>query len=289
MNWRSGRRLTGWRKLAAASWRAPGDPQFFGSLEIDAAALQSYVDYAREHSDCRLTITHLIGRAVAHGLVAAPGLTNRLAHGREYPRQTLDLFFIVTTGDGTELTGVKIDQVDGKSAVELGAELSARTAELAAGTDTQLGRTKRLLAVLPPRLLRPAIRLSAWLTSDLNLDLPKLGLPRQAFGAAMVSSVGMWQVSTAYSPLAHYYRVPVLVLVNSVEPRVVARSGRPVVRPMLTLTATFDHRYTDGFQAARFAAAVAEYCADPRRFEPALTAAAGTDLAAAGGGVSPSA
>ena len=31
-----------------------------------------------------------------------------------------------------------------------------------------------------------------------------------------------------------------------------------------------DHRYVDGFHAARFAAAVQEYCADPSRFEPSL-------------------
>jgi hypothetical protein len=38
---------------------------------------------------------------------------------------------------------------------------------------------------------------------------------------------------------------------------------------MLTITATFDHRYADGYHAARFAEAVRGYCADPARFEPA--------------------
>ncbi|WP_171074077.1 2-oxo acid dehydrogenase subunit E2 [Nonomuraea basaltis] len=46
------------------------------------------------------------------------------------------------------------------------------------------------------------------------------------------------------------------------------RTARSCVRPVLPLTATFDHRYTDGFHAARFAAALGEYCADPARFEP---------------------
>jgi pyruvate/2-oxoglutarate dehydrogenase complex dihydrolipoamide acyltransferase (E2) component len=46
-----------------------------------------------------------------------------------------------------------------------------------------------------------------------------------------------------------------------------------VVRPILTMTATFDHRYVDGFHAARFAAAVRSYCESPARFEPALPAA----------------
>jgi hypothetical protein len=36
---------------------------------------------------------------------------------------------------------------------------------------------------------------------------------------------------------------------------------------MLTLTATFDHRYVDGYHAAKFAAAVREYFVDPAAFE----------------------
>jgi pyruvate dehydrogenase E2 component (dihydrolipoamide acetyltransferase) len=78
----------------------------------------------------------------------------------------------------------------------------------------------------------------------------------------------MWGITRAYSPLAGYYRVPVLVLVGAVAQRPVAIAGKVVVRPMLTLTATFDHRYADGVQAARFARAVQEYCADPAAFEP---------------------
>jgi len=275
----SGRPVTGWRKLAGASWRPPSDPQFYGAMELDAAALLDYLEFVRTHTDLHLTVTHLIGRAVAQGLLAVPSLRVRLAFGREHPRESTDVFFILTpaAGDGqppSELTGIKIERADQKSAIELGRELRRRSAAIASGQDPEFGRTKRLLTVLPGPLLRRGIRLSAWLTSDLNLNLLRFGLPRQAFGGAMVTSVGMWDVSTAYSPLAAYYRVPVLVLVGTVEPRPVARSGRVVIRPMLTITATFDHRYVDGYSAARFAAAIREYCADPARYEPPIRPAA---------------
>jgi pyruvate/2-oxoglutarate dehydrogenase complex dihydrolipoamide acyltransferase (E2) component len=267
---RSGRPVTGWRRLAGASWRAPSDPQFFGSLDVDAAALLAFIDDVRKHTAARLTMTHLVGRAVAHGLASVPAMRQRLARGREYDRESVDVFFIVTTDDGKELTGVKIEHADTKSATEISDELAQRRASIAAGTDEQFGRTKRMLEVLPRPILRAGILLSAWLTSDLNVNLPKYGLPRQAFGGAMITSVGMWDVSTAYSPLASYYRVPVLVLVGSVQPRPVAQAGSVQVRPMMTLTATFDHRYVDGYQASKFAAALREYCAHPAAFEPAV-------------------
>lgn len=262
------RPLLGWRKLAGATWRPPADPQFFGAMDVDAAGLLSYAASLRERTGTHVTMTHLIGRAVAHGVSVVPALRLRLARGREHPRESIDIFFIVTADRGRELTGVKIADADAKSAVDVAAELIRRCAAIDSGDDPEFGRTKRMIAALPRPLLRYAIRLAAWLTSDCNVNLPRLGLPRQAFGSAMITSVGMWGVSNAYSPLAAYYRVPVLVLVGSVEPRPVVRAGSVVARPMLTLTATFDHRYVDGLQAAQFAAAVREYCAHPAAFEP---------------------
>ncbi|GIH96338.1 2-oxo acid dehydrogenase subunit E2 [Planobispora siamensis] len=257
-------RLIGWRRLAGASWGRPRDPQFFGDLEPDAAAMLSYIEDVRQRCGVRLTVTHLVGRAVAHALAAVPELRVRLARGRSFTRDSVDVFFIAAADEGRELTGRKVRQADRKSAVQIAEELR----DLKSGGDAQLERGKALLAGLPRPLLRAALGLSAWLTSDLNLDLGRFGLPRQAFGGAMITSVGMWGIRRAYAPLAFYYRVPVVVLVGAVRQQPVAVAGEVVARPVLPLTATFDHRYTDGFHAARFAAAIGEYCADPRRFEP---------------------
>jgi hypothetical protein len=264
------RRVDGWRKLAGSAWGRPMDPQFYGDLELDAGELLAYIDEVRRVIGVHITMTHLVGRAVAHGLAVVPQLRVRLARGREYERESMDVFFIVTTEGGRELTGVKVTGADRKSAVEIARELNIRCAAIEAGNDPELGRGKALFTRLPPRMLRGALHLGAWLTSDLNLDLSRLGMPRQAFGGAMITSVGMWGISHAYSPLAHYYRVPLLVLISAVRKMPAVLEDEVVVRPMLTVTATFDHRYVDGFHAAQFAEAVRRYCEAPASFEPAL-------------------
>jgi pyruvate dehydrogenase E2 component (dihydrolipoamide acetyltransferase) len=115
------------------------------------------------------------------------------------------------------------------------------------------------------------MRLSAWLTSDHDVNLPGLGLPRQAFGSAMVSAIGATGISHAYSPLAPHYRVPLLVLVGAVEEKAVVVGGRVIARPILTLTATFDHRYTDGLAATEFGRAAAAYLRDPAAADTSVT------------------
>lgn len=260
------RRLHGWRKLAGASWGSPHDPQFYGDLEVDAASLLAYLDLVRKQTDVHATVTHACVRAMGHALHTMPQLNVRLAHGREHARTSIDVLVIVAVGD--ELTGVKVDAVDTKSLADVATEVERRVAAIRSGRDVEFGRTKRMLTVLPPRVLRYALRIGAWLTSDLNLDLARVGLPRQAFGSAMVSSIGMTGVSHAYSPLAPYYRVPFLVLVGAVTEKAVARSGHVVARPILTVTATFDHRYIDGMQAAALATAAKAYLSNPASFEP---------------------
>jgi 2-oxoacid dehydrogenases acyltransferase (catalytic domain) len=263
-------RIHGWRKLAGSTWGRPMDPQFFGDLDLDAGVLLGYIEEARQRTGVHVTLTHMVGKAVAHGLAEVPALRVRLARGREHERESVDVFFIVAAEGGQELTGVKVRGADRKSAAELGEEVSRRCAAIGSGDDPELGRSKALLTLLPPTALRWGLRVAAWLTSDLNLDLSSLGMPRQAFGGAMITSVGIWGITRAYSPLAHYYRVPVLILIGAVRDQPAVVAGEVAVRPMLTLTATFDHRYVDGFHAAQFARAVQDYCANPAAFEPPL-------------------
>jgi pyruvate dehydrogenase E2 component (dihydrolipoamide acetyltransferase) len=43
-----------------------------------------------------------------------------------------------------------------------------------------------------------------------------------------------------------------ILAVGAVSDRVVARDGKPVVRPIMTLTLSSDHRVVDGARAAAF-------------------------------------
>ena len=96
------------------------DPQFFGDMDVDAEPLLTYIEEARRTGGEHVTMTHLVGRAVAHALATVPSVRVRIAHGRLYDRPSVDVFFIVATGGGRELTGVKVTDADHKTATEIG-------------------------------------------------------------------------------------------------------------------------------------------------------------------------
>ena len=262
-------KLRGWRKISAATWGDPTDPQMFGDLEIDATNLLAFMEAARA-AGTKLTITHLAGKAIAHAYGLHPDLNARLYRGRLVPRERVEIFFIVSTAGGAELSGVKVTNADAKPVVGIAKELADRAGRIHTGDDVELGKTKAMLDKMPLWLLKVAMRVAAWIAIDLDKHLPQAGMPSQTFGSALVTSVGMFGIQHAYAPLSPYYRVPFLILVGEVVDKAVVVDGEIVVRPILNLAATMDHRYLDGFHAARLARAVREYCADPFAFEPPL-------------------
>lgn len=263
-------RIKGWRKIAAAAWDRPNDPQIYGDLELDVSEALAFIAESRDKAAVRVTMTTMVGRALAKALADHPDLNVRMYRGNFIRRDSVDIFFIVSAEQGAELSGVKVVDADKKGAIQIAQELAARAGTIRSGNDSELGKTKKVIGSTPRWLLGSSIRLSSWLTTDRDLDLKRFGLPRQAFGSTIVSSVGMFGVQRAYAPLAGYYRVPFLVLVGEVADRAVVIDEEVVVRPMLTLTATMDHRYIDGYHAARLARSVRAYFAAPRAFEPPL-------------------
>jgi pyruvate dehydrogenase E2 component (dihydrolipoamide acetyltransferase) len=266
--------LRGWRRVAAHAWRAPQDPSVYALIDIPMRGGLAYLERVRAESGARVTVTHLVARGIALAISRYPQLNGIVARGRIMLRDTIDIFLQVATEGGTDLSGLKIERVDEKGLVEIARETDARVEQLRQHRDRQVERTKSLLDRMPLQLLGPVMRGLAYLTYDLDLDLSRFGVVRDSFGSAMVTNVGTFGLSTALAPLLPFSRTPLVVLVGEVQERPVAEAGRVVVRPMLTIGVTFDHRFMDGWQGGAMAQVFRAYLENPAEFEAATKTAA---------------
>jgi pyruvate dehydrogenase E2 component (dihydrolipoamide acetyltransferase) len=80
-------------------------------------------------------------------------------------------------------------------------------------------------------------------------------------GTFTISNLGMYQVESFTAVLNPPQAA--IVAVGSVDDRAVPVDGELLVRPMMTLTATFDHRAVDGAPAAEFLQTVKELLEEP--------------------------
>ncbi|MBI4260989.1 MAG: 2-oxo acid dehydrogenase subunit E2 [Actinobacteria bacterium] len=262
-------KLSGWRKIAGAMWGPPDDPQVYGILEFDATPVLSFMERARAAGH-RVTPTHLVGRAIAMALHEVPDFNVRIRGSKVIPRETVDVFFIAAVEGGRELSGVRVDRSDEKPVVEIADELRERATRMKEGDDEEFAKTKKTIAAMPRRLLRPAMRFSAWMSGDRNRSIKLLGVKASPFGSAMVTSIGMFGIPQGFAPLARFYKMPLLVLVGEIHDRPWAVDGRVEIRPVLPLTATIDHRYADGWHISQLIKPFNAYLEDPSAFEPPL-------------------
>ncbi len=217
----------------------------------------------REPGSARVTVTHLVVKAIAKALAESPEANGIIALGRIYLRNSVDVYCQVATDGGKDLSGVKITGADRKSVVDVAEELVASVVAVREGRDRGSEETKKTLARIPDRLLGLLVKTTGLLSYDLRLDLSAFGIAFDQFGGAMVSNIGSFGVGTALAPLVPVSRTPIVLLVGEVTDRPAVENGALVVAPMLNIGATFDHRLIDGYQASKMARTVIASVSDP--------------------------
>ena len=262
--------LKGWRRVAVQAWRPPHDPSVYATLDVPMGPSLAYLARLRAETGVRVTVTHLVARGVALAIRQNPQLNGIVARGRIMLRDTVDIFLQVAIEDGRDLSGIKIARADEKDVLEIAQEAEERVLRLRQRRDRQVERTKSILDRLPIRLLGPFLRLISYLIYDLDLDLSRFGVVKDEFGSAMVSNVGTFGLVHACAPLVPFSRTPLVVLVGEVQDKPVAEGGRVVVRPVMTLGVTFDHRFMDGSQGGAMAQLFRKYLEDPERVDRSM-------------------
>ncbi|MCC6336088.1 MAG: 2-oxo acid dehydrogenase subunit E2 [Myxococcales bacterium] len=252
------------RRMAATMWKAPSDPTIYGSMDLDVtqtlAALQRY----RERTGVRLTMTHVVTRAAALAFAKHPHLNAKVRWGgRLEQRHSVDLFVSVATDSGKDLSGARIDGVDRLGLPELVQAVEGKAKGIRTGKDESFERSRGLLQRTPFWILRPLLKLIDLLSNELHVHLPKQGLPRDPFGTAVITNVGMFGIDTAFAPFVPLGRCPMLLLITEVRPRPWVVGDELQVRQVLRLCATFDHRIIDGFSAGLLAKEIRQHVEHP--------------------------
>lgn len=256
-----------WRKLAMATWRAPDDPTVYGSVDVDMTLAMEYIRRLRREHGEKVTVTHLVGKAVADAIAEVPEINGIISLSRLYLRDTVDIFFQINTVEEgrDELSGKKIERVNEKDLVVLAREFREQAYAVKTHQDPELQKTKRMMRHMPAWLMRPAFKIISFAMFALGLDLTWLGLKPDPFGSAMITSVGMLGIDNGLAPLISLYKVPLIVVVGAVREKPAVVDGQVVPRLMMTISGSFDHRFIDGAHAARLIAAARRRIENPEK------------------------
>lgn len=260
-----------WRRISIANWKAPNDPTVYFAFPIEFSRAQRFLEQISRESKIKMTPTHLVSKAVALTLRRYPELNGIIKWRRIYLRKSVDIFLQVAiaeqnTTERPDLSGTKIEKCDAKNLVQIAVELKEKSRSIREKRDPQFKLTLKLLNNIPALFLSWCVRLIGFLIFNLGLNLPRLGLPADPFGSAMVTSVGSLGIASGFAPLTPMSRVPLIVCVGEVTDRPWVVDGQVAARPILDLSVTFDHRFIDGLSASRMAEYFKGIIENPERY-----------------------
>ena len=261
--------LSSFRRIAIGTWRTAYDPSVYGALKLRVDPVLDYLDAFRARTGRRLTLTHMLVKAVAAVLHEMPDANAILRFNRIYLRQDVGVFFQVAMEDQEsgeiDLSGVTIHGAQDKSLLQILDETEERVAQVRAHKDKALESTRSTFKRIPFFLLGRALDFIAFLTYTLNLDMRWAGIPQDPFGSVMITNVGSLGLQQAYVPLVPYRHVPLLLAVGAVEREALVEGDQVVIGRTLSIYATFDHRILDGSHASHMSRTIRRWFAEPEQ------------------------
>lgn len=270
---RKKRDLTLFRKLALGMWQTAYDPQIYGWGPMRMEPALEYIERFRKRYNTKLTVTHMVTKILGDILLRYPDLNAMLRFNQIYLREQVDVCVNVIARDPktgrTDLLPAKVSDAGSKSLLEIAKELEAEAAKIRAGNDPiQKGLGPRVIRKMPGVLMNPILKLLSFFHFGLNLDSSWLGIPRDPFGSAQLTSLGSLGLDSAtiLGPLVPFTRMPVLVLTGAIHEAPVVQDGELVVGKIMNVTLTVDHRFTDGSEGVGAIALFKEMLENPLEY-----------------------
>ncbi len=265
--------VSSFRKMAIGTWQTAYDPTVYGTMRIRMDKAMEYIEKFREVHGVRLTVTHLVAKAVAEGLKRCPDANAILRFNKIYLRDKITLSVLVVQadqGDGkVDLTAARIEDADKKTLKTLAAEMQETIDKVRNRKDKALEKGKGTIGMIPFMWMNVFLKLLGFFMYTLNLDLSFMGMPKDAFGGVTITNVGSLGLDIAYVPLVPYTNTPIFIAPGAVLEMPVVEDGKVVVGKVMSLNASFDHRFIDGFHAGVLAKTVKEMMENPyEKFDP---------------------
>jgi len=244
---------TPWRVTAATIYTTPTDSRVYGTLDIDVTDAKKFLDRKREEG-VKLTMvsltTAVLSRAIAFDV---PEMNCFIRRGAVVGREHLDVMVPIQVGGDSGVTPAIVRNAHARKVTDIADEVRAKATKSRAGSEIKAAKNKYVLNRIPWPLRRPVFLFIKWITVDMGIEIKALGLSAHSFGSFVVSDIGSFGLNTGMTALMPAAKVPCVIVLGKIEEKPVVRNGEVVIRTILPLTGTFDHRIVDGMQIGKLA------------------------------------
>ena len=254
---------TPWRKMSTAIYAPPNEGKVYGSVDMDVTEAIKFIEKQRGEGKY-ITLTHIATAALGRTLkYDVPEINAFVRRGKLVPRDDVVVTVAVNMGEGGEMGSVRIREAHRKTVFEIAGEIIEKAKAARSGTENKAMRNKYIFSKIPWPFRRWLFRFLKWLTNELGFQLKSLGLTHNAFGSILLSNIGSHGLSIGMGALFPASKLPAAVFMGYAEEKPVVRNGEIVIRTIMPVAVTIDHRMMDGYHGGKLASSGKRYIENP--------------------------
>ncbi|NOR75250.1 MAG: dehydrogenase [Draconibacterium sp.] len=257
---------TNWRKVASTIYQKPIDSKIYGTVDIDVTELEKYISVQRKlgvKTTLTYIITLILGRAIRQEV---PELNTYVKRGKIKQRDQVDATVSVLLPGG-QMGSVKVENADQLTIAELSKEIGDKIAQSRKGNENDTMQSKNILSSIPWPFRNWVFKLYKTLTIHWGISMPGLGLDSNSFGSYVVSNIGSVGLDTGYGSLLPSSNVSFVMILGSVIKKPVVINDEIVIRRIMAISATLDHRVVDGSHGGKMFRIIKHFVKNPELLE----------------------
>ena len=233
-----------WRRIAAVIYRKPVDSKVFGSVDIDVTELEIFINHKRSEG-IKITLTHVFLLSIARALKSdVPELNTFIRRGRVVKREHIDAVVSVLL-DEQQMSSVKIKDADTLTLQELAGIMNDEIKNTRKGMENKTMKMKGILVSIPWPFRTWIFRFIKWITIDLGISFPSVGLSASNFGSFVLTNIGSLGLETGYPALFPISNVAFVMVMGGVSLKPMVVDDQIIPRRVINLSIALDHRLVD--------------------------------------------
>ena len=234
------------RRITISSWSTPDQPTSYLPVEYDVTNVVSYMDkYNQVNKDGhKLTMTYMMTKALAISFNENIENVGRIAFGKFRRMKQVDISILADVKGGKDLVPVNVTTPHLKSFHKIADEVYEKANRAKSGKDEVHKKNTQAFDILPSFITGPILGVITYITLSLGWSIPFAGIKGDMFPPIVLTNTGSLGITAGFAPMPPMSSMIVAWMGKVVE-KPLAINGEVVIRKVMTIVYSFDHRIGD--------------------------------------------
>ena len=257
------------RKMAVLQWRTLSEATTHKLFDVDMSMALNFLKNYQESTGAKVTTLHLIGKALGKCIELQPEINTFVKNSNIYIRKDIDLSILVNipapnveSSFENDLLAMSIPYTKDMTIKDIYDKITLK-ASLLRKKDFSKSLHMRLLKSLYFWPVKCILKLPPSLICRL---LSCMGMSDSYSGSVLITSIGcLDDDSISFVPFTFFAQYSLVTLIGKINKKPVVVNDEIVIRPIMPIVISYDHRLMDGFQVSKMIKNLKKFMETPEK------------------------